>query len=98
MLESRFQSRLIKEIERRFPGAVVLKIDPEFYLSFPDLVVLNDDRWAALESKRGTKAVEQPNQSYYVDLLDKMSFGRFINPMNKEVVLDEMDRLLFSKR
>ena len=90
MLESQFQSKLIREIKERFPGAVVLKTDPNYIQGFPDLLILNRIRWAALECKRSLNASVRPNQKYYIDVLDSMSFARFIAPETKDEVLDGM--------
>ena len=47
-----------------------------------------------LEIKNDDDAPHQPNQDYYVEKLNSMSFAAFINPGNKEAVLDEMERSL----
>lgn len=90
MLERQYQTELIKEIERRFPGVVVLKNDTGYRQGIPDLTVLHSTRWAALEVKRSWKAETQPNQPYWVDLLNKMSYAAFIYPENERDVLDEI--------
>lgn len=90
-LERDFQSGLIKELKQLFPGCVVLKNDSSYIQGIPDLLVLFNDRWAMLEVKRSSSASHRPNQEYYVDLLDKMSFSRFICPENKEEVLHELE-------
>ena len=92
MLESKFQSGLIKEIKSRFPGAVVLKNDATYIQGFPDLLVLFENHWAALECKKSANAKHRPNQNLYVEKLNNMSFSSFIWPENKEEVLDAMDR------
>lgn len=75
-----------------FPGCIVMKNDPNYIQGIPDLIVLWGDRWAALEVKRSDKASRQPNQKYYVEMMDHMSFARFIYPQNKEEVLNEIQR------
>lgn len=98
MLESAFQGALIKELKAMFPGCLVLKNDPNYIQGFPDLTILYRDKWALLESKRETKASHQPNQDYYVNLADGMSFARFICPENKQEVLHELQRTFQSGR
>ena len=90
--ESRFQSDLIKEIKNRFDGCIVTKLDSAHIQGIPDLLILYKDKWATLECKRDAKASHRPNQKYYVDLMDSMSFSRFIYPENKEAVLDELQQ------
>lgn len=89
-LERDFQSKLIKEIKEMFPGCIVLKNDSSYIQGIPDLLVLYKDRWASLEVKRSMNASHRPNQEYYVDLMDGMSFSRFICPENKSEVLHEL--------
>lgn len=89
-LESKFQSELIKEIKKRFPGSIVIKNDPNYIQGFPDITILYKDKWAVLEVKRESNSPHQPNQAYYVEQLDTMSFSSFIYPENKEVVLNEL--------
>lgn len=91
-LESKFQSELKKKLVDRFPGCVVMKNDPNDIQGIPDLTVLYKDRWATLECKRSEIAHKQPNQEYYVGIMNDMSFSRFIYPENMEEVLDEMER------
>lgn len=98
MLESAFQGALIKELKAMFPGCLVLKNDPNYIQGFPDLTVLYRDKWALLESKRETKASHRPNQDYYVDLANGMSFARFICPENKQEVLHELQQTFQSGR
>lgn len=92
MKESAFQAKLIREIKKRFPGAIVLKNDPNYIQGFPDLTVLYKDHWAILEIKRSEKASHQPNQNYYVSQADRMSVGRFVYPENMMEVLDDLAR------
>lgn len=92
MKESAFQAKLIREIKKRFPGAIVLKNDPNYIQGFPDLTVLYKDRWAILEIKQSEKASHQPNQDFYILQADKMSVGRFVYPENMMEVLDDLAR------
>lgn len=89
--ETEFQSKLIKEIEERFPGSRAFKVE-SYIQGWPDLFVIKDKHWAALECKRDKDAPKQPNQDYYVGMLNEMSFSRVIYPENKEEVLDELQR------
>lgn len=95
MLESKFQSNLIKELKKEFDGCIVMKNDPTYIQGIPDLVILHKDRWASLEVKKNAKASHRPNQDYYVDKMNNMSFSRFIYPENKDEVLDDL-RLYFT--
>lgn len=90
MRESTFQAAVIRELKSRLPGCIVLKNDPNYIQGFPDLLVLYGTRWGALECKVSMNSRIQPNQDYYVYVLDKMSFASFICPDNKEDVLDEI--------
>ena len=90
MLESKFQRGLKQEIRKRFPGSYVLKTDPNDIQGIPDLLVLYKSTWASLEVKRSAKASHRPNQDYYVEKMNDMSFSAFIYPENKEEVLDAM--------
>ena len=90
MLESKFQADLIKELKKLFPGCIVTKLDSGHIQGIPDLLVLYKDKWATLECKKNAGAKKQPNQEYYVGLMDEMSFSRFIFPENKEEILNEL--------
>lgn len=93
-LESTFQSDLIDELYDRFRDCIVFKTDPSYIQGFPDLIILHHDRWAALECKRDRNANRQPNQEYYIDFLNRMSYANFIYPENKEEVLNELQYAL----
>lgn len=87
MLERTFQSKLISELKAIFPGCVVLKNDANYIQGFPDLLILFEDRWAALEVKQSESAHLQPNQEYYLSMLDRMSFASIVYPENKDDVI-----------
>jgi phenolic acid decarboxylase len=92
MKESKFQSNLIKRLKNMFMGCIVMKTDPNYIQGIPDILILYKNKWASLECKKSSKASHQPNQSYFVDLMNKMSFSRFICPENEEEVLNELQR------
>lgn len=92
--ESRFQTELIHDLENMFPGCFVLKNDPNYIQGFPDLLVLYKDKWAALECKRSVREPYQPNQEYYLEVLDDMSFASVICPENRKAVLHELQLAL----
>ena len=92
MKESEFQSKLIKELRSRFPGCIVLKNDPTYIQGVPDLIILYNNKWAALECKQTAKSSHRPNQDYYVDKMGRMGYASFISPDNEEKVLDELQR------
>lgn len=96
MLERNFQAKTIKEIKKMFPGCFVLKCDgSDTPQGFPDFLILYKNKWAALEFKRSEEARYkelQPNQEYYVDTVNKISFASFIYPENKEDVLNELQQ------
>ena len=88
--EGQFQAKLIREIKEMLPDCIVLKTDANHIQGFPDLLVLYEDRWAALECKAYESSSHQPNQDYYVNLLRGMSYAAFVFPENKERVLNEL--------
>lgn len=87
-LESGFQDKLIQDLKKIFEGCLVFKMDQ--MQGIPDLLVLYKNKWASLECKKSARAKRQPNQKYYVDKMNEMSFSRFICPENKEEVLDDL--------
>jgi hypothetical protein len=90
MLESKFQAKLIQELKSMFEGCIVMKNDSSYIQGIPDLIILHKNRWASLEVKKSARASKQPNQEYYVERMNEMSFSRFIYPENKDEVLEEL--------
>lgn len=88
MKENQFQSKCVKRLKREFPDAIVFKNEAK--QGYPDLLVLNDDRWAALECKRSLDAAHQPLQDYYVREMNSMSYAAFLAPENEEAVFDDL--------
>jgi hypothetical protein len=87
MNETQYQGKLIKKLRNLFPGCVILKNDPTWIQGIPDILILFLNTWAMLEVKMNDDSSIQPNQEYYIDLLDEMSFASFIRPENEEEVL-----------
>jgi hypothetical protein len=85
--EAAFQSQLIRELKDLFPGCVVLKNDPQYQQGILDLTLLWGPFWAMLEAKAARNSRRRPNQDYFVEMLDEMSFAAYIYPDNKEEVL-----------
>lgn len=92
MRETAYQRDLVNTLSELFPGCVVIKNDPSYIQGIPDLIVLYGPYWAALEVKISKTASTQPNQPYWVDRLDSMSYSAFVHPDNEEVVLNELKR------
>jgi len=92
MRESEYQSKLIKKLRLLFPGCVILKNDPGYLQGVPDLVIFYGNRYAFLEVKAAKTAPVQPNQRYYVELLNEMSFAAFICPSTESEILDALER------
>ena len=98
MLENKFKTELVAEIEDMFPGCIVVHLDPNEIQGIPDLLVLYENKWAALEGKKSANAPHRPNQDYYVNLMNKMSFASFIYPENKEEVLYDLQQAFRIRR
>lgn len=69
-----------------------MKSDSGYLQGIPDLLILYNNKWATLECKQNAGAKKQPNQEYYVDKMNEMSFSRFICPENKEKVLYDLQQ------
>lgn len=92
MRERDFQKNLIRELETKFPGCIVAKMDPTYIQGFPDLLILYKDKWATLECKRNAEAFRQPNQEFWTGILDDMSFASFIFPENRKDVMNALQK------
>lgn len=94
-LESGFQDKLVASLKEMFEGCMVFKMDhPQ---GIPDLLILYKNKWASLECKKNKNATRQPNQEYYVEKMNEMSFSKIIYPENKEDVLNELRKAFRSK-
>lgn len=94
--EGEFKTDLKKELERRFPDSIVTLLDPTYTQGIPDIAVFYKNRWATLEAKVDAKATHRPNQDFYVDTMNSMSFSAFIYPENTEEVLNALEQSLRS--
>ena len=88
-LESGFQDSLRYELTQRYPESMIFKMDQ--IQGIPDLLILYKNKYAFLENKKSANAKHQPNQDYYVNKLNNMSFARFVFPENRDRVLEELD-------
>jgi len=98
MTEGQYQTKVIKKLERMFPGCQVMKSDSSYKQGFPDLIVLWNSCWASLEVKTGPHVNRQPNQDYYIEELGGMSFAAYIYPEVEEEVLDALQQAFESPR
>lgn len=90
MLENTFQAQLIKRLKAAFPDCIVLKNDPTYIQGIPDLTILYNNKWATLECKESQRAHHRPNQDYYVDIMNGMSFSAFVYPENEEEIINKL--------
>lgn len=98
MRESTYQAGLIKRLRERFPTCIILKNDSAYIQGIPDLTILYNQTWAALEVKAEMMSRVQNNQQYYVDTMNEMSFAAFICPENEEEVLGALQQAFESAR
>ena len=90
MRESRFQKNLIDELHGTFPGCVIIKNDAGYLQGILDLTILFGHHWAMLEVKKSLAAPYQPNQEYYIEMFNSMSYAAMICPENKEDIINEL--------
>lgn len=86
MRESEFQGRVRNDLKNMFPGCIILKNDPSYQQGIPDYLLLWGPYWAALEIKRDASAPYQPNQEWFLNQMNTMSFAATIHPGNQEEV------------
>ena len=97
-LERDIQSRIVRSLEERLPGVYLFKGDTRYKQGTPDLIILYGDRWAMLEVKKSATARKQPNQDYYVEQLNNLSYAAVIHPGNEKEILDEVQHILQAPR
>ena len=94
---SGYKRKFMDELEKRYPGCVLLHTDTRQLQGIPDLLMLWNDIWAAFEVKASADADRQPNQPWYVERWNEMSFAAFVYPEIEEQVLDELQQTLQSR-
>ncbi|ALY09061.1 VRR-Nuc domain protein [Arthrobacter phage Gordon] len=97
-LESNFKSDTLQDIRDLLPGCEILHNDANYIQGIPDTLILYRSRYAMLEWKRHSTAAKQVNQDYYVDKFNDWSYASFIDPENKEAVLNELQSALGAPR
>lgn len=98
MAENAYQAKIIKKLKRMFPGCEILKNDSGYRQGILDITILWEDCWGMLEFKASADAKHQPNQDYFVERFNKMSFAAFIFPENEEEVLAALQEAFSSRR
>lgn len=93
-LESDFKSDTLQDIRDLLPGCEILHNDANYIQGIPDTLVVYGPNYGFLEFKRATNSSKRVNQEYYIDKFNKMSYASFINPENKEAVLNELQSAL----
>lgn len=86
-----FKSDIKKILKKRYPGSIILNLDPNDIQGIPDMLILFNNKWAALEFKRHNSSSKRPNQEYYVNKMSSMSYANFINPNNVDNILNDLD-------
>lgn len=97
--ERDYQAKLIKRIERLIPNSYVRKTDIQ--QGWPDLLILAPGFWALLEVKRDRPTCAddfEPNQEWWIEEFDAMSFSACIYPENEQEVLHALSQAFRSGR
>lgn len=98
MKESVFKSNVISKLKDMFPGCEIIQADPSYQQGILDTFIFWNSYWGALEFKKSEQANRQPNQDYYVERLNGMSFASYIFPENEEEVLNALEQAFASPR
>jgi len=100
MRENVFKAKVIEKLKKALGPCVVIKISPVNQIEgFPDLLILYEERWAALEVKKSERAYAGSNQEWWIMHLGQMgAYTNFIYPENMSEVLNEVQHALQSHR
>lgn len=91
-LESKFQKEFNDDLEEAFPDCMIIRGNSALRQGVPDWLLLSGRNWAALEVKRDSTAKKQPNQPYYVEKMNGMSYAAFVSPENAQEVIREIQQ------
>jgi hypothetical protein len=98
MAERHYQAALIKRLRDLFNGIVILKNDSSYMQGVPDLILLYGPYWAMLEVKADKASSFQPNQEYYLELMNEMSFAACVYPENESEVMRALQQTFRVRR
>lgn len=98
MLESAYVKNTLKpDLLREFPGIMIVRQDPNTsFQGVPDYLLLYKHTWAALETKKASKSKRQPNQPYYVEKMDGMSYAAFAHPGNHDEIMRDLKKVFLT--
>lgn len=91
-LESQFQKRFIQRLKDEFPGCEVIKGNSAYRQGVPDILFLWRNNWALLEIKKDDKAPFEPNQEWYIEYYNQMSYSSVVRPNNADEVIREIQQ------
>lgn len=90
MNETEFKKEFLDRVKREFPDCEITRGNSATKQGIPDTFVFYDNAWVALEFKISPDAATRPNQSWYVERFNKMSYATFVYPDNADEVFREI--------
>lgn len=94
---SGYKAKLKEKLEDLFPGCLIMHNSPaDTHQGIPDMTVIYGGSWGMLEAKASRMSAKQPNQEYWVEHYNQLSFASFIYPENEEEVLNALQAALAS--
>lgn len=88
--ESAYRLDLCNRISTILPDCIIIKLPADQYQGIPDLLILFENKWAMLEVKMSENSVHEPNQDWYVEHCNEMSYASFIWPDIEDAILAEL--------
>lgn len=89
-LEKDFESDFMDDLDEVLPGGMWIKGNSAMRQGIPDRLFLHGPHWALLEFKRDENSPAQPNQPWYVEKFNEMSYSAIVTPENAKQVIDEI--------